>query len=119
MWNPFRSHREHQLKLAHIQAEQSKHLADALVALGQSQTAALAKVGEMVTAQSEGQTRIAGILQSWLDGFKVYEQPVSSTVRDEDEVKMELDRKLSSLPEGVPPELALAWRLHQHDSDLT
>jgi hypothetical protein len=115
-WNPFRARRAHQLQLAQLQADQTKYLADALKALADNQTSSLAKVGEMVSTLAEGQSKTANVLQTWLDQFKVYEQPVSHTIREEDEVRMESDR---ALPEGIPPELALAWRLRQHDSDLT
>lgn len=41
---------------------------------------------EIVKAQSK-------FLQDWLDGFKVTEVPISTTIRDEDEYRMEQERE--------------------------
>lgn len=124
MWNPFKSRRDHELRLAQLHAETQKHLADTIAALGTQQAAALEKVGTMVGEIAKGQQKSAEVLQTWLEGFKVMEMPTSSVVTEEDEVRTTVSRALSAedgllppMPEGLPPEMQLAWQLRQAFSD--
>jgi hypothetical protein len=62
-------------------------------------------VSDLVSAVTEN-TRL---FQEWISLFKgSSEGAVSHTIRDEDEVAAELER--------LPPELRLAYTLHQQDS---
>lgn len=120
MWNPFKAKRDHELRMAQLAAENQRFMVEALTQLGSQQAASLEKVGEMVKTISEAQLKSASVLQTWLEGFKVMEAPESSTVRDEDEVRMSIERTLMTdgpilpaMPQDLPPELQLAWQLRQ------
>jgi uncharacterized membrane protein YqiK len=120
VWNWFKAKRDHELALARLQAENQRLMVEAIAKMSDRQADSLEKVGEMVKTIAEAQQKSSDVLQTWLDGFKVMEMPQPSTVRDEDEVRMTIERTLSgenpilpAMPEGLPPELALAWQLRQ------
>jgi hypothetical protein len=120
MWNPFKARRDHELKLAQIQADQQRYLADALREISTHQSKALENVGSMVAALAEGQSKQSDILKTWLDSFKVIDPPQSTVVRDEDEVLDSVRRAMNEeslippeMPEGLPAEFQLAWLLRK------
>jgi len=125
MWNPFRARREHELRLAQIQADTQRYLADSLRELGTSQARSLESLGDMVKSLAEGQAKSSEILKTWLDSFKVLENPESTVVRDEDEIAATIERVMDpntiippEMPEGLPPEFQLAWLLRRGESSV-
>lgn len=120
MWNPFAAKRAHEELLARLAADQQRYLADTIRAMSEQQAKSLEKVGEMVQTIAQSQQKTSEVLQTWLDGFKVTELPTSSTVTEEDEVRMTVERALTApdsilppMPEGLPAEFQLAWQLKQ------
>ena len=79
-----------------------------------AQSAPFEQMAAIVREAMDAQREQTKVLQTWMEMFRVADIPTSTTVRDEDEVRAEVDRSFNNMT----PAQQLEWVHHEIDSDI-
>ncbi len=93
--------RDHELALVRLQLEAQHGMVTAMADLMKG---SLEGIAQAQAAQQD-------LFKTWLEGFKTTDLPTSTTIREEDEIRMAMEREADWLQaQGVPVSVDGLWR---------